>query len=132
MTAIKAEGNALTLDLPPGWRIHPTLNISRLKRYYTSAKFPREEISLPPPVLIDDHEEYEVESVIGKRWTYTSSGTPEPEYLIKWKGYSAAENSYLPLDYLDNCQEAIREYEAKNSGEVPPPLRRTSKRLQKS
>jgi hypothetical protein len=128
VSAIKAEGTALTLELPTAWQIHPTLNISRLKRYFTSEKFPREEIALPPPILVDDHEEYEVESVIGKRWVYTTSGIPEPEYLIKWKGYPASENSYLPLEYLDNCQESIKVYESTNE-DTTPPLRRTSKRL---
>ena len=49
----------------------------------------------PPPDLIDGEEEYEVEAILGHkkiRGRY--------RYLIKWRGYSAAENSWEPEENL--------------------------------
>ena len=54
---------AYKVDLPPGWQIHPVFHIDRLKRYVTSEEFLRE-VEPPPPILVEDHLEYEVEDPI--------------------------------------------------------------------
>ena len=57
------------LELPPGWRIHPTFHISNLRRFNRSDTFVREE-QPPPPVLVGDYLEYEVEGrhVLGSKF----------------------------------------------------------------
>ena len=57
---------AYKVDLPPGWQIHPILHIDRLKRCVHSEEFLRE-VEPPPPVLVEDHLEYEVEDLIRHR-----------------------------------------------------------------
>ena len=54
---------AFGLDLPLDWRIHPVFHISKLKRYIRSEEFLRE-VEPPPPVLVGDTLEYEVDGIL--------------------------------------------------------------------
>ena len=59
----------------------------------------------PPLDLIDGEEEYEVEAVLGHR------GRPSHHtFLIRWKGYSVAEDTWEPKQNLGNAQSLILEY----------------------
>ena len=54
---------AFGLDLPPGWQIHPVFHTSKFKCYIHSEQFLRE-VEPPPPVLVGDTLEYEVEGIL--------------------------------------------------------------------
>ena len=59
----------------------------------------------PPLDLIYDEEEYEVEAILGHR------GRPGCHtFLIRWKGYSTAEDTWEPEQNLGNAQSLITEY----------------------
>ena len=51
--------------------------------------------SRPPPDLIEENEEYEVEAILAHK---VIRGTRR--YLIKWRGYASAENSWEPEQHL--------------------------------
>merc|ERR1712099_184265 len=51
--------------------------------------------------------EYEVESVVSKR--ETDEG--KVEYLVKWKGWNASDNTWEPVENLESSQELIDEFE---------------------
>merc|ERR1712107_831225 len=53
--------------------------------------------------------EYEVESVVSKRETEEG----KVEYLVKWKGYDASDNTWEPIDNLESSQELIDEFEGR-------------------
>ena len=57
---------AYRVELPPGWRLHPVFHVDKLKKYIHSEDFLRE-VHLPPPVVVEDHLEYEVEDLIWHR-----------------------------------------------------------------
>ena len=57
---------AYKVNLPLGWQIHPVFHIDRLKRYVRSEEF-LWEVEPPPPILVEDHLEYEVEDLIWHR-----------------------------------------------------------------
>ena len=57
---------AYHLALPPTLKIHPVFHISLLKPYASPEAVPDREVKqLPlPVVLVDDHEEFEVEQIL--------------------------------------------------------------------
>ena len=58
----------------------------------------------PPPDLIEGEQEWEVERILDTR-RYRS----QLQFLIKWKGYSNAHNSWEPEKNL-NATELVKEY----------------------
>ena len=105
---------AFGLDLPPGWRIHPVFHTSKLKRYIHSEEFLRE-VEPPPPILVGDTLEYEVEGLL---W-HQGSGA-RCRYLVLWKGYPLTEATWEPESHLTNAPDILEEYlcqvEARNRG----------------
>jgi hypothetical protein len=55
-------------------------------------------------------EEYEVESIVAKR-----TGPKGVEYRIKWVGYPPSDNTWEPLENLENAHSAIESFEANRS-----------------
>jgi hypothetical protein len=51
----------------------------------------------PPPDLIEGAEEFEVEKVLGHR--FFGHGK-KLQYLIKWKGYPSADNTWEPKNQI--------------------------------
>jgi hypothetical protein len=105
---------AYELELPSSMKIHPVFHVSKLRKYVPndSVAFPtREHIIRPAPDMVDGQEEYEVEEIVDKR--SRMRGRKEViEYLVKWKGYPASDNTWEPLSNLANASEAIAEFEA--------------------
>ena len=58
--------NAVELELPSTIRIHPVVNISRIRRYVGQVEGQRRE--QPAPVMIEGEEEWEVEKILNKQW----------------------------------------------------------------
>merc|ERR1719370_2732050 len=53
--------------------------------------------------------EYEVEMIVSKR----ESEEGKVEYLVKWKGWNASDNTWEPVDNLQSSQELIDDFEGK-------------------
>merc|ERR1712088_154947 len=53
--------------------------------------------------------EYEVENVVSKRETEEG----KVEYLVKWKGWNASDNTWEPVENLESSQELIDEFEGR-------------------
>ena len=58
----------------------------------------------PPPEMIDGEEEFEVEEIIDER-TYRK----KKQYLVKWLGYPASDNSWVDAKDL-NAPQLLEEY----------------------
>jgi hypothetical protein len=95
---------AYRLDLPQGWRIHPTFHVSNLKRYLRSEEFVRE-VEPPPPELVEGTLEYEVEGIL----RHKGKGAHR-RYLVLWKGYPLTEATWEPAMHLDNTPEILETY----------------------
>ena len=104
---------AFCLRIPSQWKIHPIFHASLLTTYKeTSEHGPN--FLRPPLDLIDGEEEYEVEAVLGHR------GKPSRRtFLIRWKGYSAAEDTWEPERNLGNAQPLITEYKITRLSDFP-------------
>ena len=95
------------LELPTQWSIHPVFHIDLLTPYREtithSANYQR-----PPPDLVDNAEEYEVEKILdsqlfGRRWRL--------QYLVKWKGYPDSDNMWVDKDdvFADDKVQTFKE-----------------------
>jgi len=60
----------------------------------------------PPPVEIQGEMEYEVEKILSKRKRYG-----KVEYLVRWRGYMAEEDTWEKEGNLGNTREAVEDYE---------------------
>ena len=88
------------LEIPKSWKIHPVFHASLLTPYKENDIYPQ-----PPPDLINGEEEYEVE------WILKHRGHPKRhQYLIRWKGYTADEDSWQNEADLGNALELLQEY----------------------
>jgi hypothetical protein len=103
--------NAYKLALPPQLRgVHPTQNISKLKRHtesppeFSSRPLPH---ARPRPELSDSAgNEYTVERILDKR-----GRRGRPEYLVKWAGYHDSESTWEPVAHLRNAAELVAAYD---------------------
>jgi len=97
------SSNAIELDLPSSIRIHPIVNISRIRRYRDQVK--GQKVMPPLPVEIQGEMEYEVEKILSKRKRYG-----KVEYLVRWKGYTAEEDTWEKEGNLENAREVVEDY----------------------
>jgi hypothetical protein len=84
--------------------------VSLLKPVSRDASRPnREHNSRPPPDLVHNEPEFEVEAVLKSRQLRGR----EREYLVKWKGYHPIEASWVNESDMEHAQEAIEEFHAR-------------------
>jgi Chromo (CHRromatin Organisation MOdifier) domain len=101
---------ASQLDLPMSWNIHPVFHNSLLTPYVeTNAHGPN--FTRPPPNLIDGEAEYEVEAIRSHRYFGKNK---KLQYLLKWKGYPEANNTWESEDHL-NAPDLLKQYNRRHS-----------------
>ena len=98
------------LDLPAAWRIHNAFHAAVLHPYKETElhgpNFPE-----TPPDLIEGHEEWEVDNVLASR---RAGKAKTLQYLVRWKGFSEAHDSWEPKRNLGNAVERVEEFHDKN------------------
>ncbi|SJL01309.1 uncharacterized protein ARMOST_04629 [Armillaria ostoyae] len=96
---------------------------------YVSPTFTNQQRELPPPPdLIDDKPEYEVEAILdhknrktrGLKDLKTGKFTTiiVTDYLVKWKGYGTEEHKWTKESELNHAKEAIADYLKSRKGAV--------------
>jgi hypothetical protein len=89
------------LKLPEKWQLHNTFHACVLSPYKeNSVHGPN--YARPPPDIIENEPEWEVERIIRHR------GTKNRQYQVKWRG--CAEYSWEPKGNLQNAQDVIKDY----------------------
>ena len=102
------------LDMPRQHRVHPVFHASKLLKYF------RDEIAdrnpnEPGPIEVEGEEEYEIEKILKSR-IYRG----RVQYLIKWKGYSDAENTWQSLQDLEHSKETWEQFHKDHPSEPKP------------
>ena len=97
--------------------VHPVFHVSVLRKHHPDSITGR----LPPtptPVVLEGEEEWEVDSILdcklkGKRHLY----------LVSWKNFGPAENSWEPIENLSNCKTLVDDFN-KRFPQAPTQIRR--------
>ena len=85
-------------------RLHRTFPISLLEPYS------RKKGEKPPgPVNLNEKNRFLVESIRKER---VSNG--ETQFLIKWLRYPEHENTWEPLEYLDDYEDLVEKFRMRN------------------
>ena len=91
------------LKLPPQWKVRPVFHTSLLTPYKETKEhgtnFPE-----PPPDLVDRQPEWEVEQILGARHRCN-----QMQYLIRWRGFSDAHDSWEPMTHI-NANQLIGDF----------------------
>jgi len=96
---------AFQLELPEGWAIHNIFNEDLLTRCVEPKFKGQHKEPTPPPTIINEEEEYEVEEVRKHRkrgW--------ETQYLVHWKGYGDEHDQWIAETGLSHAKQAVEDY----------------------
>ena len=94
------KSNAITLQLPPAMRMHPTVNIASIRKYHQRAT--PQKSRHPAPIAHDNAPAYEIDQVLAER----INGSRR-EFLIMWKGFGDDEASWEPATNFKNKNPAV-------------------------
>ena len=97
--------NAVELKLPSSMRIHPVVNVSRIKPY--KERLPGQRIDKPGAVTVteDGDPEYLVDYIVD-----SCLKRGRLEYLIHWEGYPEEERTWEPEGNLEHAPEKVRDF----------------------
>ena len=101
------------LTLPEQWKIHPVFHVDLLTPYKETV-FHGANYTRPPPDLINNEEEYEIERILDSR---VRGRNRQVQYLVKWVGYPDSDNQWLDADHL-TADDAIQEFKKKRPNTI--------------
>ncbi len=78
--------NTVELELLVSLRIYLVVNVRRIVKYKEHVEGQKK--TPPPPVEVSGEKEYEVEEILDRQ-----ERREKTKYLVKWKGYTAEENT---------------------------------------
>jgi hypothetical protein len=114
----KISSHAYRLDLPPSLKsLHNVFHVDLLEPHRENV-IPDRVQSPPPPIEIDDHEEYEVSAILDSRMFRKSL-----QYLVEWVGYedSPEHQTWEPAKNLENSMDYVRDFHRRYPNKPKPP-----------
>ena len=93
------------LELPPQWKIHNVFHTSLLTPY-TETDLHGPNYLQPPPDIVEGEPEFEVERILKSRRVGKNKTL---QYLIRWKGYSQAHDSWEPAKQV-HTPKLVKQY----------------------
>jgi hypothetical protein len=107
------------LKLPKSMKIHPVFHVSLLYPV-TPDTIPGRFKPPPPPIEVRGREEWEVEEILDSRLC-----RGRYEYLVKWRGFPSSENSWEPVENVENAPQIIARFHELHPG-APRQIERTA------
>jgi len=105
------SSNAIELELPNSIKIHPVVNVSRVRLYKSQVK---EQKKTPPKlVIIKGEKEFEVEKILNKRMV-----RGKEKFLVRWKDYTVGEDTWENRENLENAKELVEKFKKEHGEEV--------------
>jgi len=98
------SSNVVELELPATVKIHPVVNVSRIKRYVDQVDGQRKEA--PQLVVVKGEEEWEVEKILNRRRI-----RGKDKFLVQWKGFTAEGDTWESRENLQNTGDLLKEFE---------------------
>lgn len=90
------RSSAVRLDLPPEMKIHPVVNVSRLRPWREDPRFIGRPVRNPPPIAeVDGTAAYEVEAFMAHRMR-----RGQQELLVRWMGYGPEFDQWIAVKQL--------------------------------
>jgi deoxyuridine 5'-triphosphate nucleotidohydrolase len=87
-------------------KIHPVFHVVKLKPHVTNEIPERTPPKVPDPIVVDGHEEFEVEEIIDSR-RYRG----KIQYLVKWKNFPIEANSWEPSSIMkEDVPEMVKKF----------------------
>jgi transposase InsO family protein len=121
---------AYRLRLPEGSRAHDVFPLVYLLPYRKDTTGRSRTKVHPQPVFqVDGHDYWEVEAIVGER----AAADGSMEYLVRWKGFSAAHDSFEPrsgVGHLDAFKQYMRSKQSA-AAQQPPPAARSRRGAQR-
>ena len=99
--------SAYRLKLSKEFQFHPTFHVSLLHHYHANTIQDRRQPA-PPPVIVGENIELEVEAIVASRWHYNKL-----QYLVKWRD-SNLPSQWLPHDNVKNAPLMIDAYHSRH------------------
>ena len=100
------------LSLPKTWKIHPVFHAALLTPYKTTKEHGPDYVRPPPdpsPDGTEGVEEWEVEAILNHKTI-----RKKKQYLVAWKGWPAAENSWEPEGNLKHAETILKSYKKRH------------------
>jgi len=90
--------------LPKSIRIHPVVNINRVRLYKPQVE--RQKKIPPKPVIIEEEKKFEMKKILNKRIVQGKE-----KFLVQWKRYTAEGDTWESRENLENAKELVEEFE---------------------
>jgi len=103
--------NAIELELPKSIKIHPVVNVSRVRLYKPQVEG-QKKVS-PKPVIIKGEKEFKVEKILNKRVVQGKE-----KFLVQWKGYTMEGGMWESRENLENAKELVEEFKREDGEEA--------------
>ena len=90
--------------------IHPVFHVS-LQQPTSSSVIPARVVDPPPPIELDDSDEWEVNRILDSKVDWHRKGLGLL-YLVEWKGFDNTPNatSWEPLEHLANATNLVQAF----------------------
>ncbi|EDR02067.1 reverse transcriptase-RNase H-integrase [Laccaria bicolor S238N-H82] len=108
---VDEDHSTVTLDLPNSPNIFPVFHTSEILPYIESdtSLFPSRHLEEPRPIITEDgQEEYSIDKILDARRRGRGY-----QYLVRWSGYGAEHDKWLPGSELQDCEALDRWLESR-------------------